>query len=551
MNDKVLENNEFEEKISWQRKTYPLKLMLTDLQIVKIENMIYEYKKGINKIIDLVLRDFFPNHLTMLPKEDWSEDVCLLCGKKKKLSYRLIDFRMEKYAEKKGKPIYKPVFKRGNKINICGGCACSHYTLRKFFLPSSKREVPIKEWDFTKNVRLGKSSSIYDSCLQKAVETIKSDVEIRKKIDYKIEFYKKRLLDNTVKLNQSDDKEDKRKYRNFIRWDEKAIQKEENKKSEGIIYKNDAIRLYENAYKIIEEDGDYYIKLKDYSRDSFMTLGFYGKDYQKKLAKKFIKTKKAETEIVRKGDDFYLQYIYRQESKVPIPDKTFTAIGIDVNIINLACLTSCNKDGKAFNIKFYSGRNMRDKRKRFREMRGIWNTKTKYKENGGRGRSRKWFKDKCEHQAENKYVKFLLHKLSTDIVHYVKETYDKPVIVLENLKDIRDRIGTELKITKCSIEKLDKNQQKKIRGEKLLNAELNNWNFADFQKFLEYKANWMGIPVVYVSAKNTSIQCNKCGHTDEENYENYHNVSFVCKKCGYSCNADFNAAINIARRFYV
>lgn len=583
MVDKVLKKDDFLKKTNWQRKTYPLKLNLTDIQQLRIEHMIYESKKVTNKTIQIIIKDFLPKYLIRISEEDVKENICPLCQKKKKLRFQLSNFKFVKYTEKN----YKPVFKKGNKELICEMCHCSHYSLRKFLLPSSKRDIPIKEWDITKGSRLN-GTTLFDSLLQKAVETIKSQEEIKKKIDWKIKFYRQRILDNTVKLNKEsnkskNDKQLIKKLKNYIRYDEKSIEKEKNKKAEDIIYKNDAIRLYENTYDLIKQDKDYLIKLKDYINNKWLTLEFYGKNHQKKLADKFIKSKNAETEIIRKGDDFYLQYIYRKEIEVPVPDKTFTSVGIDVNIINLACCVSMNKDLKPINTNFFSGRRLRAKRKRYSEVRKIWNTKTKQKEKGGKGRSKKWFKKKCDAQNERRHIKYVIHLITTKIVQDIKDKYKKPVIVLENLKDIRDRIGKELKISEKNLiqflkddlkkqaeelykkrkfkdfrdfieehisKKKKKSYQKKQRDLKSLNRELNNWNFDDFQKFIEYKSKWLGIPVVYVPAKNTSIKCNKCGHTEEENYLNYHEVSFKCKKCDYECNADFNAGVNIARLFY-
>ncbi len=108
----------------------------------------------------------------------------------------------------------------------------------------------------------------------------------------------------------------------------------------------------------------------------------------------------------------------------------------------------------------------------------------------------------------------------------------------------------DLKLTKKSIEGLSEKQSKGIRADKLLNKDLNNWNFDEFQRMIKYKANYLGIPVVFVSAKDTSIKCNKCGHTEENNYKDFHKVLFKCENCGYECNADFNASVNIGRNFF-
>src|SRR6056297_2994640 len=186
MEDNVLKNEDILKKTEWQRKTYPLKLNLTGVQKAKIDQMIDNYKVCINKVIDKILNEFFKKHMEQLCDENIKTDKCILCGKEKKLNYKLKGFDFVKYAEKKGKPIYKPLLDSDKEHKICKNCHFSHYSLRKFFLPSSKREVPIQSWDMTKFANLGKSNKVYDSCLQKAVECIKSQIEIKEKIKYKI-----------------------------------------------------------------------------------------------------------------------------------------------------------------------------------------------------------------------------------------------------------------------------------------------------------------------------------------------------------------------------
>lgn len=360
-----------------------------------------------------------------------------------------------------------------------------------------------------------------------------------------------------------------RKLSNYVRKDEKEIINNEKKKSEKIEYKADSIRLYENSYEILENEGDFFIRLMDYSRNEKMMVAFYGEDYQKKMAGKFINSKNAETEIVRKGKDYYLHYIYKKEEKVPIPDETFTAVGIDIGILNLVCRSSLTKIGKISDIVFYNGRRMRYKRQRMSDLRKIWGKKTKQERYGGKGRTKKWFNEKCgcdkeeikknnlsnelsKYRREHKYVRYTIHYLTTKMVQEIKDTIEKPVIVLENLKDIRSREDRKKKIALKTLEKMDKKTKEYIIAYRRLTADFNRWNFDDFQKFIEYKANWLGIPVVYVSAKDTTIKCNKCGYIGKnmENIENLHQLKFKCKKCGYQCNSDFNASINIGRLFF-
>jgi IS605 OrfB family transposase len=104
------------------------------------------------------------------------------------------------------------------------------------------------------------------------------------------------------------------------------------------------------------------------------------------------------------------------------------------------------------------------------------------------------------------------------------QQFDDPVIILEDLKNIRDSIdyGTEM------------------------NRRLHNWAFRDLQKKIEYKAKEAGIPVVYVNPENTSAKCHNCLHKGAKD-----SGRFVCqnKRCPVSeYDRDLNAAVNIAQR---
>ncbi len=51
MGDKVLKINNISEKTEWQRKTFPLRLNLSEYQQLRIDFLISEYKKVIQKAI--------------------------------------------------------------------------------------------------------------------------------------------------------------------------------------------------------------------------------------------------------------------------------------------------------------------------------------------------------------------------------------------------------------------------------------------------------------------------------------------------------------------
>jgi putative transposase len=80
-------------------------------------------------------------------------------------------------------------------------------------------------------------------------------------------------------------------------------------------------------------------------------------------------------------------------------------------------------------------------------------------------------------------------------------------------------------------------------------ARLGNWGFAQLGGFVAYKAQRVGVPVVFVDPRYTSRQCAECGCIDKRNRPNQ--ATFSCISCGHQAPADFNAARNIRARAIV
>lgn len=74
-----------------------------------------------------------------------------------------------------------------------------------------------------------------------------------------------------------------------------------------------------------------------------------------------------------------------------------------------------------------------------------------------------------------------------------------------------------------------------------LNRSIAQTGWAMFAQRLGHK---IGDRLVLVPAAGTSLTCNSCGHRDRESRESQ--ARFVCRSCGVVCNADLNAALNIA-----
>ena len=119
---------------------------------------------------------------------------------------------------------------------------------------------------------------------------------------------------------------------------------------------------------------------------------------------------------------------------------------------------------------------------------------------------------------ENRYRRDVNHCISKRIVKTLPEN---SIIVLEDLKYIRERIQT------------NKKQRRK----------LHSWSFYELEQFLSYKAMAKSIKVDHVDARYTSQKCSHCGHISRSNRKSQ--AVFKCVQCDFSLNADLNAARNI------
>ena len=128
------------------------------------------------------------------------------------------------------------------------------------------------------------------------------------------------------------------------------------------------------------------------------------------------------------------------------------------------------------------------------------------------------FRDK-----EQRFVHDQLHTVSRRVVEWIQR-FDSPVIVFEDLKDMRDGIeyGTRL------------------------NRRLHSLPFAKLRDFMTYKAAWQGMPSDDVDPEYTSQQCPICGHTERANR---HKKRFKCCKCEHQDHADRGAGVSVAQKW--
>ncbi len=164
-------------------------------------------------------------------------------------------------------------------------------------------------------------------------------------------------------------------------------------------------------------------------------------------------------------------------SKETQPLECTGMLGIDTNLDNVTVAdTGGNVDSRDLAKAILAKSRSRQVRRRFRRndvriRRGV------FRKHG---------------RIEKNRVGWIIHNASVSVVRHAKE--HRMGIVMENIKGIR---------------KLYRRGNRQSRDYR---ARMNNWSFYDFQRQVEYKARWEGIPVSYVAARGTSAKCSKCGN---------------------------------------
>src|SRR5208337_3612432 len=129
-------------------------------------------------------------------------------------------------------------------------------------------------------------------------------------------------------------------------------------------------------------------------------------------------------------------------------------------------------------------------------------------------------------RIQREKVKQILHHTSKQIVLEAKRK--KFGIVMEKLTGIR---------------KLYRHGNWQGRGYR---GVMNGWSYHELQRQIEYKAQWEGIPVIYVNPYGTSVKCSICGSRMARKPEE--NRQLKCPSCGFTVDRDVNAARNILAR---
>jgi putative transposase len=84
---------------------------------------------------------------------------------------------------------------------------------------------------------------------------------------------------------------------------------------------------------------------------------------------------------------------------------------------------------------------------------------------------------------------------------------------------------------------------------KVYRRKMNGWSFGEVQRQIEYKARWIGLPVIRLSRRETrgsSVTCPRCGERLQSDKRLERKL--WCGKCRIVMDRDRVAAVNLARR---
>jgi IS605 OrfB family transposase len=213
--------------------------------------------------------------------------------------------------------------------------------------------------------------------------------------------------------------------------------------------------------------------------------------------------RQGESDLVCRGGKWFLVAVCEVPVE-PLNTDPVDWIGVDRGIVNLATTS----DGAN-----YSGRRLT----RYRR----WHARKKAELQAKRTRSaNRRLKRRAKREA--RHAAHMNHKISKECVAVAKRTGRG--IALEELRGIRDRV-------------------RPCRDQR---AALSSWPFHQLDRYIAYKAERAGVPVMWVDPAYTSQMCPRCGHTARANRPT--RDRFCCRRCGLAGPADVVAGVNVRNR---
>ena len=218
-------------------------------------------------------------------------------------------------------------------------------------------------------------------------------------------------------------------------------------------------------------------------------------------------------EVLHKHGEWQLHVsITHEAADVADTHDAATVVGVDINedCIALAALT---RNGALTDSVVFEYSDIKRQRHEFL-------TKRKRMQKAGQTATASAVQPK-----EQDYIHDRLHKVSRNVADWISQ-FDSPVVVFEDLKDMRESIdyGTRM------------------------NRRLHSLPFAALREMVSYKAAWDGTPSDDVDPEYTSQRCprTECRHTSRANR---HRKRFRCQECGLQDHSDRKAAVCVAQEW--
>ena len=197
---------------------------------------------------------------------------------------------------------------------------------------------------------------------------------------------------------------------------------------------------------------------------------------------------------------FYLSILIDKPNKVLSPVSDF--VGIDMGIKDFV-ITS---DGEVFN-------NLHFKKSEVSKLKKLQRSLSRKKDGSNN-------KNKARIKLAKSYEKITNRK--TNYLHYVINQLlnENQIVVMEDL-----------------------NIKGMMRNHRLAES-IQEMNFGEFRRLLEYKASWYGRKLVFIDRfYPSSKRCNHCGYINKE--LKLSDRQWICPECGSVIERDYNAALNI------
>ncbi|MCD6484118.1 MAG: transposase [Candidatus Odinarchaeota archaeon] len=271
---------------------------------------------------------------------------------------------------------------------------------------------------------------------------------------------------------------------------------------------------YPRVVSIFEHGGEFpfFLKVKLNGTDKRYAIPIECGEYQRKMLKNALngKYKIGAVQLVERDEWYY--FVVPIKKNIAIPKKD-VVIGVDIGLRHQAAITVLHRDGKISDVEFLKYRKLLDR------IRYLWKKIDYLKSILPDGqRSSKQIRRLWRKIRE--INSWIAHNVSKRIVEVAEE--NNGMIALEDLRWSRPRKGTRRRD---------------------MNRKLANWIHGKIAEYTLYKANWKGIYVKFVNAKDTSRRCHICGAVGYRK-----GAIFSCCEHSYTSNADFNASVNIGFR---